>query len=194
MRDRNRIRTLLLLLTAVPLLSNCGVKEKVNAAWEKVPAVWDKVPFVHKQHGPTGEKYPPTMKVQLLFKADQALAGCKVFAHLFVWTPAGASGQSIAQAVEHEAMSYGADMILIGRSRQANDDKGIEFVYYGPDQPYSCREKWSGWTFGYEEWVNQGNWASMGYEEWGKAEAQFSSPLVVQAAFLRCQPDSSEKK
>ncbi len=84
-------------------------------------------------------------------------------------------------------MSSEADMLLIGETRQAKENNGPAFSYYGPVQPYKCRDQWSGWKFAYDEWVEQGEWISMGYDEWGNAGVRFSSPLIIQVAFLRCQ-------
>jgi hypothetical protein len=137
--------------------------------------------------GYTGEKYPATSKGIPSFQPNQVPVRCKVFSHMFVWLPAGSNGKTIAQAVEKEARALGADMVLIGGSRQAEDDKGLEFAYYGPDQEYKCRDKWSGWKFGYATWSQQGDWVTLGYKEWGNGNVAFEVPLVMQAAFLRCQ-------
>jgi hypothetical protein len=182
-------RTLPLLLAALPLVAGCTVKERAEALWEQTaPAVLEQVPFMHKESKPTGITYPATVSVQTIFDPEQVPAECTVFAHLLVSTPADINGKSIAQAVEQEAMRYGANLLLIGRSRQAKkEEEQMSFVYYGPDQSYNCKDRWCGWKFGYEDWVNQGSWATVGYEEWNKNEAWFSTSLVIQAAFLRCQ-------
>jgi len=182
-----RILQIAVLLAAVPLLGGCGIKERAEAAWEGTPAVWEKMPFVAKKSQPPGPAHPPSQHVRTIFRADQAQSGCAVFAQLLIWTPAGSSGRGIARTAEEEAMRRGADLLLIGRSRQAEKDKGLDFVYYGPEQPYDCIEKWGGWKFGYTDWVSQGDWVSLGYDEWGKSETWFNVPLTVQAAFLRCQ-------
>ena len=188
-------RTISLLLATLPLLAGCGVQDRAEALWEKTaPVVLEKVPFMHKESKPTGTTYPATVSVQTIFEPEQAPAACTVFAHLLVWTPADINGKSLAQAVEKEAMRYGADLLLIGRSRQAKEEEEqVTFVYYGPDQAYNCKDRWCGWKFGYEEWVSQGSWATVGYEEWDKNEAWLSTPLVIQAAFLRCQQHPAEK-
>jgi hypothetical protein len=172
--------TFLLLAAALSLLNSCSVKEKAAA-------VWDKMSLLPKQNTSPALTYPPAAQARTIFQAEQALPGCKVFAHLLLWTPRGASGLSIAQAAEKEAAFHGANMLLIGRTRAAKDDKGLHFIYYGPDQPYSCQDDWEGWKFGYKDWINQGGWVSMGYQEWGKPEERFNFPLVLQAAYLRCQ-------
>ncbi len=176
------------LLAALPLLGGCGITERAKDVWAKTPAVWEKLPFVEgKSQPPPGATYPPSQQVQTIFEPDQAKPGCAVFAHLLIWIPAGSSGRGIAKAAEQEAMRRGADLLLIGGSRQADKDKGLDFIYYGPEQPYDCREKWGGWKFGYTDWVSQGSWISLGYNEWGRGETWFNVPLTVQAAFLRCQ-------
>jgi hypothetical protein len=176
------------LLAALPLLGGCGIKERAEAVWDNTPAVLEKLPFVGTgSQPPGGAAYPPAQQIRTIFRADQARPGCAVFAHLLIWIPAGSSGRGIAKTVEQEAMRWGADLLLIGRSRQAAKDKGLDFIYYGPEQPYDCREQWGGWKFGYSDWVSQGGWVSLGYDEWGRSETWFNVPLTVQAAFLRCQ-------
>jgi coenzyme F420-reducing hydrogenase delta subunit len=134
-----------------------------------------------------GAKYPPTTTVIPAFQPDQVPVNCKVFAQMLVWLPAQSTGKTIARAIEQEARAHGADMVLIGGSRQAEDDKGISFIYYGPRQQYKCRDKWCGWKYGYDVWADQGQWLSLGYGEWGNGDAVFDVPLVIQVAFLRCQ-------
>ncbi|WP_417913500.1 hypothetical protein [Candidatus Electronema sp. JM] len=184
---KNRAHGLLLTVAALPLLAGCGVKQRAEAAWQKVPALLDKMPFVRQESKPSGVTYPPTLKAKAVFAPEQVPAGCKVFAHLLIWTPAGANGHGLAGVVEKEAMRWGADLLLLGRSRKAKEDKSMIFVYYGPEEPYNFRERWAGWKFGYSDWVSQGGWAAAGYDEWDKKTVWHSDPLVIQAAFLRCQ-------
>lgn len=137
--------------------------------------------------GYSGEKYPATTKVIPTFLPDQVPVNCRVFSHMFVFLPAGSTGQTIATVVEKEAKAHGADRVLIGDTRQAEDDNGQRFDYYGPAQSYNCRDKWCGWKFGYETWSEQGDWVTLGYREWGNSSVTFDVPLIMQAAFLRCQ-------
>jgi hypothetical protein len=134
-----------------------------------------------------GATYSPTTKVIPVFLPEQVPVSCRVFAQLYVWLPAGSTGKTIARAVEQEARAHGADMLLIGESRQASDDKGVSFAYYGPAREYNCRERWSGWKFGFDVWASQGEWVSLGYKEWGSADVSYDIPIIMQAAFLRCQ-------
>ncbi len=153
-------------VTILFLVSGCGGKE--NTSYR-------------------GQKYSATTKVIPTFLPDQVPVNCRVFSHMFVWLPAGSTGKTIAQSVEKEAQSHGADMVLIGGSRQAEDNRGLEFDYYGPEHEYKCRDKWCGWKFGYETWSQQGDWVTLGFKEWGNGNVVFEVPLVMQAAFLRCQ-------
>lgn len=176
------------MLAVLPLLGGCGIKDRAEAVWERIPSALEEVPFLHQEENrPSGAVYPPTVKAEPIFQADQAPASCKIFAHLLIWIPAEANGRGIAKVTAKEAMRWGADMMLIGRSRKAVKDMGLDFVYYGPEQPYNSHDNWRGWRFGYEEWINQGGWVTLGYDEWGKSDAWFREPLVIQAAFLRCQ-------
>ena len=155
-----------LLLTVLLLVAGCGGKD--TTAYK-------------------GAKYPPTTKVIPAFQPSQVPVSCRVFSHLLVWLPRDSNGTTIAQAVVKEAKAHGADMLLIGGSRQTEDDKGPEFVYYGPGQEYKCNDKWCGWKFGYDVWADQGDWVTLGYKEWGNGDVTFDFPIVLQAAFLRCQ-------
>ena len=137
--------------------------------------------------GYRGASYSPTTSVIPTFQPNKVPVSCRVFAHLLVRLPENSNGKTIAQAVEKEAREHGADMLLIGGSRQAEDDEGLQFIYYGPKEQYLCREKWCGWKFGYEIWADQGEWVNLGFKEWGNGGVSFDYPIVLQAAFLRCQ-------
>ncbi len=134
-----------------------------------------------------GAKYTKTTKVIPSFQPEQVPVSCVVFSHLLVQLPPDLNGKTIAQSIAKEAGIRGADMLLIGSSRQAEDDGELEFTYYGPKQPYNCRDKWHGWKFGYDVWADQGEWVTLGYREWGNEEISYNFPIVMQAAFLRCK-------
>ncbi len=131
-------------------------------------------------------QYPQTDKVETVFQTSMVPDSCRVFAHLFVTMPAKYTGQEFVEAVSGEARSKGADMMLIGQSRQCTTETEIDFTYYGPDREYKIRE-WPGWNFGFEEWEEQGEWASIGYKEWGNSNVRYDFPVVMQVIFLRCQ-------
>ena len=134
-----------------------------------------------------GPSYPPTRSVKAIFLPGQAGASCRVFAQLLITIPAHATGAEIKKRVETEARARGADLILIGESRRMEDDDGFTFAYYGPGKEYLCTEKWCGWKYGYDAWEEQGEFVSLGYPEWGNPQTSFETPLMLQAAFLRCQ-------
>ncbi len=176
--------------TILLTLSGCAKTDQVvHGLWDNVTSLKDELNNLKvwkKTKGYKGITYFSTEKVVPTFQEQQVPVTCRVFAHLLVHIPEGFTGKKIAQAVEAEAMELGADMLLIGGTRLANNDQGPAFSYYGPAQPYKCRDHWNGWKFAYEDLVNQGEWVAMGYDEWGNQDAQFSSPLIIQAAFLRC--------
>ncbi len=136
--------------------------------------------------GVRGMTYPPTDKVEPVFLKSQIPDACRVFAHLFVTMPARYTGQDFVKEVSSEAKSKGADMVLIGQSRQCTTETELKFTYYGPDREYTIKE-WPGWNFGFEEWEEQGEWAGIGYREWGNSNVSFDYPIVMQVVFLRCQ-------
>lgn len=131
-------------------------------------------------------QYPPTDKVETVFQKQRIPASCRVFAHLLVDMPAGYTGQQFVAAVEEEAKSKGADMILIGQSRQCTTETDLKFKYYGPDREYKINE-WPAWSYGFNEWHEQGAWANIGYDEWGNSEIYYDYPILMQVVFLRCQ-------
>lgn len=135
----------------------------------------------------TGPDYPPTSKVATAFQPTQVPRSCRVFAEVLVQLPPQKSGKSIETAILTEAGKRGANQVLIGQSRQSNEDDGLQFHYLGPKKEYLLVEQWDGWKFGFDLWEKQGDWVSLGYREWGKAEVSYETPLVLQMAMLRCQ-------
>lgn len=138
------------------------------------------------QTAPSAISYPPTEKVESVFQRTQVPEQCRVFAHLFVTLPAQYSGQQFVEALSAEARAKGADMMLIGQSRQCTSETELAYTYYGPDREYKIGE-WPGWNFGFEDWQEQGAWANIGYEEWGNGQVRFDYPVVMQVVFLRCR-------
>jgi len=135
---------------------------------------------------PLEAHYPPTDKVETIFQISQAPASCRVFAHLFATMPANMTiGEFAARAVE-EAKSKGAEMMLVGQARQCTTDSSLSFTYYGPDREYLVSE-WPGWSYGFEQWGEQGNWAGIGYNEWRDDTIHYDYPIVMQLVFLRCR-------
>ena len=181
------IFSLLASVAALTLLSGCAETGRTaQELWNEASALTESLTVWKKTNGYTGIEFPASEKAVPAFQAQQVPVSCRVFAHLLVHIPEGYTGKTLARTVEAEAMKRGADMLLIGGTRQASDNQEPAFSYYGPAQPYKCRDHWSGWKFAYDEWVEQGEWVSMGYNEWGNPDSRFSAPLLMQAAFLRC--------
>ncbi len=168
-----------LVLTAAVLLSlsACGVKENVK---QMVGLSDDQTIY----SGPT---YPATNKITVAFQPEQVARSCRVFAQSLVEFPAGVNGKEVETTILGEAGKRGADQILIGRSRQTEDDNGQRFLYFGPTAEYLCTDQCGGWKYGYKYWEQQGEWISLGYGEWSKAGVQFETPMVTQVVMLRCQ-------
>ena len=180
----------ILTISIIPLFLLSACAETRQELWSDVTTfkneLKEDLTVWSKTNGYKGIKFPATDKVIPTFQDKQVPVSCRVFANLLVSIPAGYTGKSLARTVEAEAMQRGADILLIGGTRQTEEDQGTAFSYYGPVQPYKCRDNWSGWKFAYEDWVNQGAWVGIGYNEWGNPKARFNSPLIMQAAFLRC--------
>ena len=170
-------RQLVLAAAIILALSGCAVQENVTQL----------VGLGEDQTTYSGPLYPATSKIAIAFQPEQVGRSCRVFAQTLVEVPANMNAKEIETAVLSEAGKRGADQILIGRSRQAEDDQGLNFLYYGPTYEYLCTDQCGGWKYGYEHWEQQGEWISLGYREWGKANIQFETPIVTQVLLLRCQ-------
>jgi hypothetical protein len=133
-----------------------------------------------------GTQYPPTSSVQTTFHYSQVPAQCRVFAELLATLPPESSGKDIAEAITSEAKTKGADVLLIGQTRQFTDGDDLEFRYVGPGAEYNCKESWCGWKSGFSTWEEQGDWVNIGYSEWGKETVRFTDPLIMQVAMMRC--------
>jgi len=134
-----------------------------------------------------GINYPPTSQVRYIFQPGQADPACRIFAQALVSFPAGTNGAAMRQQLGDEAKKHGAEMVLIGQSRQMEEANEMQFIYYGPNKEYLCNTQWCGWKFGYDIWDEQGNYVNIGYKEWGNSTVQFAFPVLLQAAYLRCQ-------
>lgn len=166
------VRSALLAMVLVSA-SGCGTKELLGLG--------DK-----EQNPYAGPDYPPTSKVVTAFQPAQVPRSCRVFAEILVQLPPKSSGKNIETAILTEAGKRGANQVLIGQSRQGKEDDGLQFHYLGPKKEYLLAEQWDGWKFGFDLWEKQGDWVSLGYGEWGKAEVSYETPLVLQMAMLRC--------
>ncbi|WP_457573788.1 hypothetical protein [Desulfolithobacter sp.] len=165
---RAMIRVIVALLLILPvLLTGCGKKDLVP--------------------GYQGPAYPPTRDVKVIFQFSQAPETCRVFTQALLLLPAGYDGSRIAATITQEATRRGADIVLVGNTREAEKNKEALFIYYPPEQEYNCRQDWCGWKFGYDRWKDLGQWVSIGAREWNNPRVSFDKPLVIQLAFLRCQ-------
>ena len=171
---RQRVPAALILL----LLTGCAMQENVKqlVGWEN-----------GNQNTYSGPVYPPTSKIAIAFQPDQVGRSCRVFAQSLVELPANMNAKEIENVILAEAGKRGAEQILIGQSRQAEDDNGPNFLYYGPTNEYLCADQCGGWKYGYEFWEKQGEWISLGFSTWGKSGTQYEVPLVTQVIMLRCQ-------
>jgi len=164
---KNKIPALVAIICALLVLAGCSGKDSDLTAFKGTP-------------------YPPTTKVDYIYQAGQAAPACRVFAELLVTLPAGMNGEMMREQLGTEAKKRGADTVLIGQSRQMEDDKGVSFIYYGPLKEYLCNEQWYGWKFGYDAWEKQGDFVNIGFKEWGNKNVSFEFPIMLQAAFLHC--------
>lgn len=135
----------------------------------------------------TGATYPASNQVTKVFQPAEVPKSCRVFAEVLAILPANLSGKDIEQAVFAEAGRRGADMVLIGQSRQYDDDDGPQFLYFGPKREYVFADQWRGWRFGYALWEKQGDWLNIGYPELGNSAAHYETPIVMQLAMLKCR-------
>jgi len=131
-------------------------------------------------------KFPPTDQVAPIFQISQAPASCRVFAHLLATMPANMTTSDFATRISEEAKSKGADMMLIGQARQCTTNSSLNYSYYGPVKEYGVKD-WQGWSFGSDEWSEQGNWETIGYDDWMRSDVHYDYPIIMQVAFLRCQ-------
>jgi len=139
------------------------------------------------ESGMMTSRYSSTQTVKAVFQKKAIPASCRVFAQLFATFPTGYTGKEFADALTAEAQSKGADMMLIGQSRQCTTESDLSFRYFGPDREYRLPD-WPGWSFGLEEWEEQGEWIGIGYNEWGNSSVSYDYPIILRAAFVRCQP------
>jgi hypothetical protein len=135
----------------------------------------------------SGTVYPATSKTAIAFQPSQVNKSCRVFAESLVETPPQFTGKDVEASILAEAGKRGADLVLIGRARESKDNNGLAFHYYGPAHEYLCTDQCGGWKYGYDLWEQQGDWVSFGYAQWGKANAVYEMPMILQVAMLRCQ-------
>ena len=135
-----------------------------------------------------GISFPQTTTSQITFLEDSIPAHCSAFAHLQMSSKMRSSGKDIEEAMLQEAGNKGADLVLVGMSRELVDAELEEnsFAYYGPEYAYNFNTTWLGWKFGFDEWNDADNLVGLGAGKWGSNDVSFDNSLLIQAVFLRC--------
>ncbi|OQX17762.1 MAG: hypothetical protein BWK76_09595 [Desulfobulbaceae bacterium A2] len=154
-------------ILATLLLSSCGGMEPVRRY--------------------SGPAFAPVRQTKIAFQTREIPASCQVIAHVVHTSPPGAGAQDIARALVGEASSRGADLLLVGLSREVKKGASPGVSYYGPEVPYRFTDAWAGWKFGLDERVTLGGWATLGAAEWGAASVRYDTSIRTKVAFLRCQ-------
>ena len=138
-----------------------------------------------------GIKFPETTESKVTFQEEGISSNCSVFAHLLMTSKMHSTGKDIASAMHREAEAKGANLILVGISREIPDAQLEEnsFDYYGPEYAYSFQRTWLGWKFGFDEWDEAGALTGLGIDSWGSQEITYDNSLIIQAVFLRCSEE-----
>jgi len=136
-----------------------------------------------------GISFPKMTSSKVTFQQQAIPADCTAFAHLLMYTKMPSTGKEISTAMQREAEEKGANLILVGMSREVEDEKLDEnhFKYFGPEYAYTFSKTWLGWKFGFNEWNNGGELIGLGTKVWGNPEVSFDKTILVQAVFLRCE-------
>lgn len=135
-----------------------------------------------------GISYPQTSNAQATFQEEGIPGDCMAFSHLMMTSKKQSSGKEIASAMHKEAEIKGANLILVGMSRELSDD-GLDenrFNFYGPEFAYSFQKTWLGWKFGFDEWDEADSISNLGIDSWGNEKITFDNSLIIQAVLLRC--------
>ncbi len=135
----------------------------------------------------SGPAFTPVRNTKVTFQTREIPAACQVIAHVVHTSTPGAGAQEIARALVGEASSRGADLLLVGLSRELKKGGSPGISYHGPEVPYRFTDAWAGWKFGLDDRVSLGGWATLGAAEWGAASVRFDSSIRTKVAFLRCQ-------
>ena len=135
-----------------------------------------------------GVSFPKSMSSNVTFLENTIPQECTAFAHLLMNTKMQSTGEEISSAMHREAEERGADLILVGMSREMpgeNLDQN-SFDYYGPEYAYTFSKTWLGWKFGFNEWNDAGDLVGIGSKVWGNPEISFDNSILIQAVFLHC--------
>lgn len=137
-----------------------------------------------------GIRFPKSSNSKITFQDNSIGPKCTAFAHLLVSTKKNSNGKEISLALRREAEDKGANLILVGFARElpAEDLEENHFDYYGPEYAYNFKRTWLGWKFGFDEWDDGGKLVGLGSNNLGNKKDPFTTSLLVQAVFLRCEP------
>jgi hypothetical protein len=135
-----------------------------------------------------GIRFPPTATSQISFLEHSIPADCSAFAHLHMGSKVLSTGKDIEEAMLQEAGNKGANLVLVGMSREDLDAELEEnqFTYFGPEYTYNFSKTWLGWKFGFDEWNDCDRLVGLGADNWGQSDVTFDNSLLIQAVFLRC--------
>lgn len=138
-----------------------------------------------------GIQHPQTSDVAVSFQEQSIPDSCFAFAHLLLHTKTDASGEDIASTMRTEAMARGANLLLVGMTREILKEELEEnqFDYFGPEYSYNFNKTWLGWKFAFSEWNEGDDLLGFGTDSWGNGQTHFPHTLLIQAVFLRCGTD-----
>lgn len=130
---------------------------------------------------------PAIDRARITFLEKNLPEDCEVFAHLIISIPAALPADQIRQSIEQFAAGSGGDLVLFGLTRQSTTSPAaVSFRFYGPTTPYSFKQKWVGWKFGFSDWNKGGPLVDLGSNHLIGPDAPFTSPIDTQAVLLSC--------
>ena len=131
---------------------------------------------------------PATASVELTLDESRIPGNCNVFAHLIISIPAKKPIGEVTKGVKRYGMEHGADFILVGLTRESGDEsESLMFQTYGPEAPYSFKNRWLGWKFGFSDWNSGGPLVDYGHDRMtGDMDPLFDIPVDAQAVLLTC--------
>ncbi len=134
------------------------------------------------------QTYPATSQVNITFNETEIPGQCRVFSHLLVTIPPSMHESKIKERVEQFGMKNGADYILVGMARESDEEvEEIYFRSYGPQSPYSFKNRWEGWKFGFRDWNNAGPLVDYGHNRLWSDNPAFDTEVTAQVVLLNCQ-------
>lgn len=141
--------------------------------------------------GYEGIRFPKTSASAVTFQETDIPDHCSAFAHVLMNSKMQSTGKELRDALTREASDKGANLILVGMSREMEEEELEEnrFDYFGPEYAYDFNKTWLGWKFGFKEWSKANNLIGLDAAAWENNEMSFKNSLLIQAVFLRCSED-----